>query len=70
MSDSIITTQPTFLNAKTHSKFLKKNNISSCDDIKDMFHQCMNQLNQDFISCNYYYNMMFICTTLKYKEDS
>ena len=68
MTNLIITEQPVFFSAKTHSGFLKINKINSCLDIKDIYHQCMRK-RKKFSICEYYYNMMFICQTLKYEEE-
>lgn len=70
MTEKLITNQPDFLYADTHQQFLQKNNIKDCYDIKKMYHQCMNQEQQKFALCHYLYNMMFICSTLEYKEQS
>jgi len=68
MTNSIITEQPMYFSGKTHSEFLKKNKINSCLDINEIYRQCMRE-RKKFSICEYYYNMMFICQTLKYEEE-
>ena len=70
MPEKIIMEQPKFLYADNHPEFLQKNNLKSCDTVKDMYHQCMIDTNQKFQVCDYIYSMMFICSTLEFEESA
>ena len=70
MPEKVIMEQPKFLYADTHKEFLEKNNLQSCDSVKDMYHQCMTDTNQKFHVCDYIYSMMFICSTLEFEDST
>ena len=69
MPEKNITEQPRFLYADNYPEFLEKNNLKTCDPIKDMYHQCMSDNDQKFHICDYIYSMMFVCSTLEFKNN-
>jgi hypothetical protein len=68
MPEKVIMNQPELIYADTYKDFLNKNNLENCYPIKNMYHQCMSDNNQKFNVCDYIYSMMFICSTLEFKD--
>ena len=58
-----------FKYSNNYDEFLKKNNLNSCYQIKEMFHKCMDD-KKNFSLCDYYYSMLMICGKLEYHKET